>query len=48
MSAAIQHRQTCQRCGASMRYVGDSPPAGGGHHRTVFYCPDCDATRERG
>lgn len=46
--SAQRARQTCQRCGTAMRHVGDSPPAGAGHHRTVFYCPECDEHRERG
>lgn len=41
-------RQTCHVCGAAMRHEGKSPPAGDGHHRTVFYCPECDEHRERG
>jgi len=47
-SKQVERRQTCRTCGAAMRYEGDSPPAGGGHHRTVFYCPECDERRERG
>lgn len=43
-----QNRQTCRSCDSAMRHEGKSPPAGDGHHRTVFYCPNCEKTRQRG
>lgn len=47
-SSAPPSRQACQTCGTSMRHEEEKTPGRAGHHRTVFYCPTCDARRLRG
>lgn len=47
MSLDQPGRQRC-RCGTTMEYRGKSEPKNGGHHASVFYCPDCDREVLRG
>jgi len=33
-------RQECRNCGTSLEHIGKGDPAHGGHHPTLFRCPN--------